>query len=80
MVYLEREDLQALRREAQAHGLSLAEMLRRVVREHLRGGKRTPAPRKAYLRIVALGSSGLSDISERHDEHLAAALRREHSR
>jgi hypothetical protein len=81
MVYLESEELQALRVEAAKKGISLAELMRRLVRQHVE--KRHPEPpatAKAYLKIVALGSSGRRDISVRHDHYLAEALRREHSR
>jgi hypothetical protein len=81
MVYLDPEQLQALRAEARAQGISLAELMRRLVKQHLeeRQGP-LPAPPKAYLKIVALGSSGRQDISERHDLYLGKALYREHAR
>lgn len=81
MVYLDSEELQALRMEAAKKGISLAELMRRLVRLYLEKGKSAfPTPPKAYLRIVGLGSSGRKDISERHDRYLAEALRREHAR
>jgi len=81
MVYLDAEELRALRAEAKATGISLAEVLRRLVKEHLeQRGAAPPAPPEAYLKIVALGSSGRQDISERHDTYLAEALHREHAR
>jgi hypothetical protein len=81
LIYLDPDDLHALRAEAKSRGISLAELMRRVVREHVNGGKRArSADRKAYLKLVALGSSKRKDISEHHDAYLAAALRREHSR
>lgn len=81
LVYLDPDDLRALRAEAKTRGISLAEVMRRVVREHLSGRKQAkPADQKTYLKLVALGSSGQQDISERHDAYLADILRREHSR
>lgn len=81
MVYLESEEIKALRMEAAKKGISLAELMRRLVRLHLEKGKpQSPAAPKAYLRIVGLGSSCRKDISERHDRYLAEALRREHAR
>jgi hypothetical protein len=81
LIYLDRDDLQALRAEARAQGVSLAELMRRVVREHVAGRKRArPVSRKTFSQLVALGSSGRRDISERHDAYLAEALQREHSR
>lgn len=80
MVYLDAEQLQALRAEAKAQGISLAELLRRLVQEHLEKRQDiAPVPPSAFLRIVGLGSSGQGDISERHDDYLGKALRHEHA-
>ena len=81
MIYLEREELQALRAEARRARISLAELLRRLVREYLR--ERSPGPRapaSLYLKIVAMGASGHGDVSERHDDYVAAAVRADHAR
>ena len=80
LIYLDPDELHTLRAEAKAQGISLAELMRRVVREHVHGRKRAkPADQNAYLKLVALGSSKRKDISEHHDAYLARALRREHS-
>lgn len=81
MIYLDPEHHRALRAEAAREGVSMAELLRRLVGRYLaerRGSARVPA--EAYLRLVGLGRSGRSDISERHDAYLAEALRRERAR
>jgi hypothetical protein len=81
MVYLEQEQLQSLKKEARNQRISLAELMRRLVNNHLNIDKGVPAaPPKAYLKIVGLGSSGKKDISENHDQYLGKAIRREHSR
>ena len=81
MIYLDPEQLQALREHARAGRISLAELLRRLVRQYLETRQETAAPpTEAYLKIVALGSSGLADVSALHDQHLGKALRREHAR
>lgn len=81
MVYLEPEQLQALKARARAQRISLAELMRRLVRDHLKSRPEPPRlPAKVFRRIVALGSSGRRDISERHDEYLAEAIRRQHAR
>lgn len=81
MVYLDPEQLQALRAEARAQGISLAELMRRLVQHHLTARREPPpAPPNVYLNIVALGSSGRQDIAEHHDRYLGEALRREHAR
>ena len=81
MVDLHSEELQALRVEAAEKGISLAELMRRLVRSHLeKGAADLPAPAATSLRIVGLGSSGRTDISEHHDRYVAKALHREHAR
>ena len=81
MIYLEREQLQALRAEARTKGVSLAELLRRIVARHLEEAHTPPqAPPAAYQKIVAMGSSGIPYVGEEHDRYLGEALRREHPR
>lgn len=81
MIYLDPEELEALRREARALGVSLAELVRRVVRQHLDESRvLRPNPSRALLKLVGLGSSGRSDVAERHDAYLGEALTREHLR
>lgn len=80
-VYLDPEQHRSLREEARARGLSLAELMRRIVRQHLERKKEEPArPRDAYMKVVAIGSSGKRDVSERHDAYLGEALRDEGAR
>jgi hypothetical protein len=81
MVYLESEQLQSLQKEARTQRISLAELMRRLVKNHLTKDKGVPvASKEAYLKIVGLGSSGKKDISENHDQYLGKAIHREHSR
>jgi hypothetical protein len=81
LIYLNHEDLDALRTEARGRGISLAELMRRIVRDHVTGRAARRRPnRDTYMKLVGLGSSGRRDISERHDVYIAEALRREHSR
>ena len=80
MVYLDSEQLQALRTEAKTQGISLAALLRRLVQEHLEKRQHlAPAPPGAFLRLVGLGASGQEDISEHHNDYLGKALRHEHA-
>jgi hypothetical protein len=81
MVYLDAQELEQLRAEARKQKISLAEIMRRLVKQHLAEGAAPLAliPPESYLKIVALGASGRQDISERHDTYLAEALRREHA-
>ncbi len=81
LIYLELQDLKTLRAEARTQGISLAELMRRLVRHHLDKGHPAPPPPVAtYLKLVGLGDSGRADISARHDAYLADALRRKHAR
>ena len=79
MIYLAPEQHGSLSREARELGISLAELIRRLADRHLsERAASLPAPSKqSFLRIVALGSSGLADISDRHDSYLGEALRRD---
>ena len=78
-IYLDPLDHKALLKEASERGVSLAELVRQIVRGHLdRASKGRPSQRQALRGIVSLGASGKSDVSERHDEYLGKALRREH--
>lgn len=80
MVYLDPGDYRALKAEAKRIGISLAELMRRVVREHLaRQDTLPPVPKSVYMKIVAMGASGRDDVSDRHDAYLGEALRREHA-
>lgn len=80
MVYLDVAQHRRLKARARAEGISLAEMVRRCVSAHLEESPdRAPVPRSVYERLVALGSSGQSDVAEHHDQHLADALAREHA-
>lgn len=76
-VYLTSQQHRALKREAAREGVSMTEMLRRILDHHLLG-RRTPgrAPKKdLILSFVALGESGRTDVSASHDRALDEALR-----
>jgi len=59
----------------------LTELIRRVVAQHLeeRKGIRSFSKDDIFS-FIALGASGRSDVSERHDEALDEALRRNAAR
>lgn len=81
MVYLEPDELEALKTRARAERVSLAGLVRRLVRDYLARHDVAPAvPAEAYARLVALGSSGHRDISQRHDAYLGDAVKRDHAR
>ncbi len=64
-IYLEPEQHRLLKREAAAKGVSLAELLRQLAKDHL---YKEPH-REDFARIVALGKSGAADASEESDDH-----------
>jgi hypothetical protein len=56
---------------------SVSALIRRLVQKHLEKRRMlTDVPPEAYLKIVALGSSGLEDVSEQHDFYLGRRARR----
>jgi len=71
-IYLEPEQHRLLKREAAAKGVSLAELLRQLARDHLH----TEPQREDFARIVALGKSGVAGVSEDHDRHIGEAVSR----
>jgi hypothetical protein len=79
IISLERAQLRALKARARAKGISVAELMRGLVQECLEADRtQTPVPLSTFERIVAVGSSGRADVSDRHDALLADALRKEH--
>ena len=80
MVYLEPGDHRQLVQEARKQGISLAELVRRLVRRYLHGLSAPAVDKEVFNSIVALGSSGRQDIAADHDRYLGSALRDEHSR
>ncbi len=75
-VYLDPDQRRVLQEEARRKGLSMAELLRRIIDEHLRP-KRKPN-REAYLSIVGMGEDPCADVSEHHDRYLGEAMADEH--
>jgi len=72
-IYLEPEQHQLLKREAAAKGVSLAELLRQLAKDHL---YKVPH-REDFARIVALGRSGVADASEDHDRYIGEETARQ---
>ena len=74
-IYLPPGHHRALRREAKSTGISMTELIRRIVDAHVTGRRGIAAfPKETMLSFVALGRSGESDISERHDKALDEAF------
>jgi len=69
-IYLEPEQHRLLKQEAAAKGISLAELLRQMAWEHLR----VEPTHESFYSLVALGESGKSDVSEKHDAYIAEGI------
>lgn len=77
-VYLTPSQHKALKKEAAREGVSMTEMLRRLIDAHLQRRRGVATFRKeAVMSFIGLGSSGRSDTAERHDEVLDEAFRDE---
>lgn len=75
-VYLPADTHRLLRREARHAGISVTELVRRVLAEHVQGRRGVESVSKdAVLSFIALGRSGDSKGSAEHDRILDDALR-----
>ena len=75
-VYLPGETHRRLRREAKQAGISMTELVRRVLSGHVQGRRGVESVSKeAVLSFIALGRSGESKGSADHDRILDDALR-----
>lgn len=74
-IQLTENQMRALKVAARREGLSVAEMVRRLVDQLIENDRRRRALERAleFSRNTPFGS-GLSDIAERHDEYLAEGL------
>ncbi len=72
-IYLEPEQHRLLKEEAETKGISLAELLRRLARDHLHRQPR----REDFGRIVGLGKSDVDNAAEEHDRYIEGAVSRE---
>lgn len=75
-IQLREEQALALKRLAEAKGLSMAELVRQGVDLVIRQGNR-PSPEQRRARAAAAAGrfrSGKTDVARRHDDYLADAL------
>jgi len=77
-VQLTDRQLKALRQASAATGKSVAELIRQGVDQFLGGQSQLGSEERVERAIRAAGrfSSGMSDVSTRHDKHLAEAFGR----
>jgi len=80
MLYLDREQLEALKEKARAERVPVTELVRRLIRQYLGQPVKGMASADAWARLVGLGASGQSEVSDHHDRALGDALSREHLR
>jgi hypothetical protein len=73
-VYLDERQDRALRRLASQEEATLSELIRRGVDLLL---ERTPVEQDPAYQMIGLGSSGIADLGERHDEYLAQEIEKE---
>jgi hypothetical protein len=74
LISLDAKDLKRLKREALERGVSLAELIRCLVRDHLRSRSTKKSFQvEDFLAIVGLGESGEKEVSARHDRHVGEA-------
>jgi len=75
-VQLTEEQMEQLRSAADREGVSLAEVIRRLIDQTLRGHAVPKAElKRRALEAAGRFSSGRSDISAEHDRHLEKAFR-----
>ena len=75
-VYLTLKQHRALKGEAARERISMTEMLRRIIDQHLFGRRASKRPKKELiLSFIGLGESGRTDVSRNHDRALDEALR-----
>jgi len=75
-VYLSLAHHRALKREAKASGVSMTELVRRIVADRVEGRRSVLIHDKdAIMRFVNLGESGTSGTSGNHDAALDEAFR-----
>ncbi len=76
-VYLREDQLEALRTVAERRGESIAALVRQGVDILLEG---LPPDEDPLLDILGLYNSGVHDLAEKHDEHLARMIQEESRR
>ncbi len=77
-IQMEEDQIDWLRVEARSRGVSVSQLIREGVALFRAREERFPEEKKKRaLAAVGRFSSNLSDVSERHDDYLAEAFRKE---
>lgn len=66
------EQIRRLKEEAARRGVSMAQIIRQAIEEHLARGRRRELRRRA-LEVVGRFASGCRDVSKKHDRELEEA-------
>jgi hypothetical protein len=75
-IYLFPAQHRALKRAAKSAGISMTELVRRIVAERIEGQPHVRArDKEAIVRFIGLGDGGTSSASEDHDNALDEAFR-----
>ncbi len=72
-VYLDAEQMQAIKNAARAKDASMADIVRESIARYLAD---IPVSEDPAMGIVGMGSSGRRDLARNHDRYLISALRR----
>ena len=74
-IQIEEDQIEWLRSESRARGVSISHLIRESINLYRADQRRFPEGKKAKaLAAVGRFSSSFSDVSKRHDAHLADAL------
>jgi len=74
-VDFDEETYRTLEQAARRRGITVAELLRELAGDLVRGPDDPADSREAMLAFVGQGRSGLGDLAERHDHYLAGGDR-----
>ena len=77
-IQLKKEQMEWLRSKARDRGVSVSHLIRESIKFYQTHEEHLPEDRKRKaLEAVGRFSSGTSDVSERHDDYLAEAYKKE---
>ena len=77
-IQLKEEQMEWLRSKARTKGISVSQLIRESIKFYQTHEEHLPEDRKKKaLEAVGRFSSGTSDVSERHDDYLAEAYKKE---
>ena len=77
-IQLKEEQMEWLRSKARTKGISVSQLIRESIKFYQTHEEHLPEDRKKKaLEAVGRFSSGTSDVSERHDNYLAEAYKKE---